>query len=150
MRRTDRAIGIEEARGLLESAEYGVLSMSGVEGVPHGIPLNFALAGECLYFHCAPEGRKIEILSGNARVSFCVVGKTQVMPEKFGTKYESAIATGVVEELSGEDKKQGLLLLVRKYSPGFVPEGLEYIERLIDKVKVFRIRMDSITGKART
>jgi len=150
MRRSDRAISTEEARSLLESAEYGVLSMACPDGVPHGIPLNFSLAGDSLYFHCAPEGRKIDILSANARVSFCVVGNTQLLPEKFGTKYESAIATGSVEELSAEDKRQGLVLLVRKYSPDHVKEGLEYIDKLIDKTKVFRIRLESITGKART
>jgi hypothetical protein len=150
MRRNDRAISIEEARSLLESAEYGVLSMTCPEGVPHGIPLNFALAGDSIYFHCAPEGRKVEILSANTRVSFCVVGSTQVLPEKFGTMYESAIATGSVEELSAEEKRQGLVLLVRKYSPDYVKEGLEYIGKLIAKTKVFRIRLESITGKART
>ena len=45
MRRHDRAISLEEARSLLEEAEYGVLSMAGPDGVPHGIALNFALAG---------------------------------------------------------------------------------------------------------
>ena len=150
MRRNDRAISIEEARSLLESAEYGVLSMTCPEGVPHGIPLNFALAGDSIYFHCAPEGRKIEILLANTRVSFCVVGRTQVLPETFGTLYESAIATGSVEELSAEEKRQGLVLLVRKYSPDYVKEGLEYIGKLIAKTKVFRIRLESITGKART
>jgi hypothetical protein len=149
MRRNDRAIIIEEARRLLESAEYGVLSMACPDGVPHGIPLNFSLAGDSIYFHCAPEGKKIDILSTNRRVSFCVVGSTQVLPEKFGTNYESAIATGSVEELFAEEKKQGLVLLVRKYSPGYVKEGLDYIDKLIDKTKVFRIRLESITGKAR-
>jgi len=119
------------------------------DGVPHGIPLNFAFAGDSIYFHCAPEGRKIEILSANPRVTFCVVGRTQVMPEKFGTKYESAIVTGSVEELAAEEKRQGLILLVRKYSPAYVNEGLEYIDKLIAKTKVFRIRLESITGKAR-
>ena len=123
MRRHDRAVSIGEARRLLESAEYGVLSMAGQDGEPHGIPLNFALAGDSIYFHCAPEGRKIDLLSANGKVSFCVVGNTQVLPEKFGTKYESAIATGVVEELFAEDKRQGLVLLVRKYSPDYVKEG---------------------------
>jgi uncharacterized protein len=150
MRRNDRAISIEAARSLLESAEYGVLSMAGPEGLPHGIPLNFSLVGDSIYFHCAPEGKKIEILSANTRVSFCVVGNTQVLPEKFGTQYESAIATGLVEELSAEEKRQGLVLLLRKYSPDYVKEGLDYIDKLIDKTKVFRIRLDSITGKART
>ena len=100
MRRDDRAMSIEEARSLLESAEYGVLSMACPDGLPHGIPLNFALAEDSIYFHCAPEGKKTEILSANTRVSFCVVGRTQVLPDKFGTKYESAIATGSVEEIS--------------------------------------------------
>ncbi len=119
------------------------------DGVPHGVPLNFSLAGDSIFFHCAPEGRKIAILSANTRVSFCVVGSTQVLPAKFGTRYESAMATGTVEELSGEEKRQGLILLVRKYSPDYVKEGLEYIDKLIDKTKVFRIRLESITGKAR-
>ena len=150
MRRKDRAISSEEARSLLESAEYGVLSLAGPEGVPHGIPLNFALAGDSIYFHCAPEGRKLEILSANTRVSFCVVGRTQLLPAKFGTQYESAIAAGSVEELAAEEKKQGLVRLLRKYSPDYVREGLDYIDKLIDKTKVFRIRLESITGKART
>jgi nitroimidazol reductase NimA-like FMN-containing flavoprotein (pyridoxamine 5'-phosphate oxidase superfamily) len=150
MRRNDRARSTEEAISLLESAEYGVLSMTCPDGVPHGIPLNFALMGDSIYFHCAPEGKKVDILSANTRVSFCVVGNTQVLPDKFGTKYESAIATGSVEELSAEDKRQGLILLVRKYSPDYMKEGLEYIDKLIAKTKIFRIRLESVTGKART
>ena len=150
MRREDRAITIEEARGLLASAEYGVLSMARPDGAPHGIPLNFSLAGDSIYFHCAREGTKIEILSANTRVSFCVVGSTQVLPETFGTKYESAIAAGSVEELHAEEKRQGLVLLVRKYSPDYLKEGLAYIDKLIDKTRVFRIRLESIAGKART
>lgn len=150
MRRKDRAVGIEEARRLLESAEYGVLSMAGPEGVPHGIPLNFALTGDSIVFHCAPEGRKIDMLSANPKVSFCVVGRTQLMPEQFGTRYESVIATGPVEELSGGEKRQGLVLLVRKYSADHLKEGLEYIDRHAAGTKVFRIHLESITGKART
>ncbi len=149
MRRADRATSAEEARSLLESAEYGVLSMCSAAGLPYGVPLNFALAGNSLYFHCAPEGRKIDLLRANPRVSFCVVGSTEVLPEQFGTKYESVVAAGTVEELAAEEKRQGLILLVRKYSPNHVREGLEYIDRHIDKTRVFRIRLDSITGKAR-
>jgi len=149
MRRDDRAISIEEARSLLASAEYGVLSMSSSDGVPHGIPVNFALAGDGIYFHCALEGQKIDVLSANKRVSFCVVGSTKVLPEEFGTKYESVITTGLAEELFAEKKREGLILLVRKYSPDYFHEGLEYIDRLIDETKVFRISSERITGKAR-
>ncbi len=50
--------------------------------------------GDVIYFHCAPEGHKLENLSGNNKVSFCVVGKTQVLPDKFATNYESVIVFG--------------------------------------------------------
>jgi hypothetical protein len=149
MRRNDRAIGAEEARRLLETAEYGVLSMASSDGVPYGIPLNFSCVKDCIYFHCAPDGKKIDLLSANKKVSFCVVGRTEVMPEKFGTQYESVVATGIVEELFEKDKTEGLVLLLRKYSPDYMKEGLEYIDRLLDKTKVFRICLESITGKAR-
>ena len=149
MRRDDRETGIGEAKCLLESAEYGVLCMSSPDGVPYGIPLNFSFSGENIYFHSAPEGKKIDLLSANKRVSFCVVGSTELLPKLFGTKYESVIATGTVEELAADDKREGLLLLVRKYSPDYVAEGLELIDKLIDKTKVFRIFIESITGKAR-
>ncbi|SMP82704.1 pyridoxamine 5'-phosphate oxidase family protein [Desulfonatronum lacustre] len=149
MRRKDRATTIEEARILLETAQYGVLSMASLDGSPHGIPLNFAFDGDCIFFHCALEGKKIDLLSVNGKVSFCVVGKTEVLPEKFGTKYESVVAAGIVEELFDEEKRAGLVLLVRKYSPDYFTQGLEYIDGFFDKTKVFRVRLESITGKAR-
>jgi uncharacterized protein len=149
MRRNDRAITPEEAKRLLETAEYGVLSMASPDGVPHGIPLNFSFENDCVYFHCAPEGRKIDLLSANRKVSFCVVGGTEVMPEKFSTKYESVVAEGIAEELFEKDKREGLVLLLRKYSPDHLREGLEYIDRTFDRTRVFRIRLASITGKAR-
>lgn len=149
MRRADRASGRQDARSLLASAENGVLSMSSRDGVPYGVPLNFSLQEDSIYFHCAKEGTKTDLLSENPRVSFCVVGRTQVLPDKLGTKYESVIATGRVEELFGRDKHRGLVLLLQKYSPGYMREGLEYIDKLFDQTRVFRIQIESITGKAR-
>lgn len=148
MRREDMATGPDRARELLRSAGYGILSMASAEGVPYGIPLNYAFEDDCLYFHCAPEGRKTDFLSGNGKVSFCVVGRTRVLPREFTTEYESAVARGYASELHGQEKKLGLELLVRKYSPGHLEKGLECIDRLINSTRVFRIRLDSITGKA--
>jgi nitroimidazol reductase NimA-like FMN-containing flavoprotein (pyridoxamine 5'-phosphate oxidase superfamily) len=73
--------------------------MTSAAGVPHGIPLNFAFVNNRIYFHCAPAGKKVDLLASNPQVSFCVVGRTQVLPEQFGTRSESVIATGQVEEL---------------------------------------------------
>ncbi|MFO8111012.1 MAG: pyridoxamine 5'-phosphate oxidase family protein [Desulfosalsimonadaceae bacterium] len=110
MRRNDRAISVEYARRLLETAEDGVLSMASSDNVPNCIPMNFLFVRDCIYFHCAPEDKKISLLSSNRKVSFCVVGRTEMLPEKFGMKYESVVAAGIVEELFEKDKREGLIL----------------------------------------
>ena len=149
MRRQDRAIADEEAWDLLRRAEYGVLSTVGPDGAPYGVPLSFCIDRGSIYLHCALEGRKLDDLANEDRVSFCVVGETEVMPEKFGTKYESVIVTGRAAEIFGDDKQAALEAILRKYSPGFFDEGLGYIGSLRDKTRVFRVGVDRVSGKAR-
>jgi nitroimidazol reductase NimA-like FMN-containing flavoprotein (pyridoxamine 5'-phosphate oxidase superfamily) len=149
MRRKDRAIPDSEAKEILAKGEYGVLSTVSPEGQPYGVPLNYSYTGDAIYFHCAVEGHKLANMQANKKVSFCVVGKTEVLPDKFGTKYESVIVFGEAREVDGDEKQQGLVELVKKYSPGFIKEGLEYIEKGGDKTRVYKISTESITGKAR-
>ena len=40
------------------------------EGKPYIVPMNFGYDGECLYFHCAREGRKIDVLRRSPEVCF--------------------------------------------------------------------------------
>lgn len=149
MRRKDRLITNAEALSILEKGEYGVLSTVSSDNEPYGVPVNYCLINECIYFHCALEGRKIDNMNSNPRVSFCVVGQTEVLPDQFGTKYESCIVQGVASESFGEEKRLALEGLIHKYSENFVSEGLKYIEKLKDKARVFKIRIESISGKAR-
>jgi hypothetical protein len=149
IRRKDRAISEQEALSILEKAEYGVLSTVSENGEPYGVPLNFCVNGKSIYIHCATEGRKLDNLSYNSSVSFCVVGETQVMSGKFGTKYESAIVFGTAAAVDDAEKQIALEGLVAKYSQNFREEGLKYIENLIGKTKVYRIDIQSVTGKAR-
>jgi len=149
MRRKDRALSDGEALAVLNKAEYGVLSVVAEDGQPYGVPLSFCVIGDAIYFHCAAEGRKIGALDKNKTVSFCAVGDTQVLPEKFGTRYESAVVAGEVSEVFGQEKQAGLEGLVRKYSPAFFEQGLTYIESAGSKTRVFRIAGTSLSGKAR-
>jgi len=149
MRRQDRLITNTEALSILENGEYGILSTASSNNEPYGVPINYCLIGECIYFHCALEGRKIDNINSNPKVSFCVIGKTELLPDKFGTKYESCIVQGVASESLGDEKQLALEGLIHKYSEDFVSEGLKYIEKLKDKARVFRIRIESISGKAR-
>ncbi|MHC4160151.1 MAG: pyridoxamine 5'-phosphate oxidase family protein [Planctomycetota bacterium] len=149
LRRKDRAIPKEEAIALLSKAEYGVLSTITEDGKPYGVPLNFCIIEDCIYFHCAIEGQKIDNIKKNNSVSFCAVGNTEILPDKFGTKYESVIVSGEVKEVFEINKQIALEELLHKYSPEFIDNGLKYIEGLKNKTRVFKINIKKLTGKAR-
>ena len=147
MRRSDKALPNDNAVSLLKDGEYGVLSTVDGEGQPYGVPLNYTFDGERLYFHCALKGHKLDNLLANDKVSFCVVGRTKLLPAEFSTEYESVIATGTASVVQGDEKYQALVSLLEKYSADFVDEGRKYIEKLDNQTKVVRIDVDSITGK---
>ena len=150
VRRKDREIDEPAARELLERGEYGVLSTVGPDGAPYGVPLSYVYRDTAIYFHSAPEGRKVEHLSSGAPASFCVVGQTEVLPDKFATRYESAIAAGEIRELHGFEKTTALGWLVEKYSPEFRAQGAEYIAQAEGKTRVFALCLHYVTGKRRS
>ena len=148
MRRKERQIEIVEAEEILKNGEYGVLSTNGENGYSYGTPLSYVYFNNSVYFQCALEGPTIENINYNNKVSFCVVGKTCVIPEKFSTKYESTILFGEANEVFGEEKNEALLELLKKYSPDFIDKGKLYIKNAGDKTKVIKININKISGKA--
>ncbi|MBC7197486.1 MAG: pyridoxamine 5'-phosphate oxidase family protein [Deferribacterales bacterium] len=148
MRRVDRKVGTDEALKFLSDGEYGVLSLC-CENNPYGIPLNYCVIENNIYFHCAVEGKKIEYIAKNPNASFCVVKSAKILPDKFATFYESVIVFGKINEVCGAEKKGALVGLIKKYSSEYIESGVEYIERLIDVTKVFRLSIEDISGKAR-
>jgi nitroimidazol reductase NimA-like FMN-containing flavoprotein (pyridoxamine 5'-phosphate oxidase superfamily) len=149
MRRSDRAIAESEAKEILQKAEYGILSTVSLDGQPYGVPLSFSYTGNAIYFHCAAKGHKLENLSINNRVSFCVVGRTHVLPEEFATNYESVIVFGEAFEITGDEKRQGLVEILKKYCPDVIEKGLQYIESDGRKTRVYKIGIESMSGKSR-
>ena len=149
MRRTERAIPDGEAQDVLRAGEYGVLSTVSADGQPYGVPVSYAYTGEAIYFHCAVEGHKLDNLNSNNRVSFCVVGKTQVLPDKFAMNYESVIVFGTAQEVFDDEKHAGLVEILKKYSPDFMEKGERYINGDGPQARVYKIMIEALTGKAR-
>jgi len=70
MRRRDKEITDEgELRAILREAKHVTVAMS-VGDEPYLATLSHGYDGErnCVYFHCAPEGRKVGMLRANPRV----------------------------------------------------------------------------------
>lgn len=147
IRRKDRKIGTDEAIELLKKCEYGVLSTVDSDGQPYGVPLSYAYQDNCIYFHSALVGHKIENIDNNPKVSFCAVGDTNVLPSKFGTEYESVIIFGIASEVHRTERYNALLYLLEKYSPEFIEEGKKYIEQKDKATKVIKVEIEHISGK---
>ena len=147
MRRSDRELSEEDAYEILRISDYGVMSSVSDEGIPYGVPINYCLIDENIYFHSACKGHKIDNIEENPKVSFCVVGEDYVLPEQFSTRYESAVVFGTSTEVFGEEKQAALEQLLKKYSPEYFSKGLEFIEENDSITRVFKIAIERITGK---
>ncbi|MEJ2638275.1 MAG: pyridoxamine 5'-phosphate oxidase family protein [Desulfosarcinaceae bacterium] len=147
MRRNEKKLTEEEALAILATGEEGVLATVGADNYPYAIPLNYAFHDGCIYFHCAPSGHKLDNIRHNPKVSFCVVGSSEVVPAKFSTKFESVVLFGIAEEVAGVEKKAGLDALIRKYAGNHLAAGEKYIQAAGEKTRVFRIRIAHLSGK---
>lgn len=150
IRRNDRVWEKEEAVQLLDEGAYGFLAMEGTDGYGYGLPISFVKEADHLYFHCAPEGYKLECLRRNPKVTFCVVGRTQVIPGKFTTAYESVLAFGQMQiNIPEEERRHALRLLVEKYAPAHREIGEKYIEKSFHRTHILRLNVETVTGKCK-
>jgi nitroimidazol reductase NimA-like FMN-containing flavoprotein (pyridoxamine 5'-phosphate oxidase superfamily) len=149
MRRKDRLTERAEAIRILEEGQYGILSTVGSNGYAYGVPLSYTYSNNCIYFHCAKEGQKLENIEFNNKVSFCVVGGTTLLPSDFSVNYESVIAFGKAAEIFESEKEAALEAFIAKYSEAFTKEGLEYIRKAASQTKLIKIEIEHLTGKIR-
>lgn len=148
MRRKDRELSREEAERFLRENQYGVLSTVCADGRPYGLPLSYAYAeGKLFFHHTAAESLLSGSIGEGAEACFTVVGRTRLLPEKFSTDYESAIAFGTVRPC--RDKVGGLMRLVEALSPEHKEAGLRYAQSAQDQVNVYELEIRQLTGKAR-
>jgi len=117
---------------------------------PYIVPVNFSYNDNFLYFHSAPEGKKIDILRDNKNVCFEIDIDIEIVKVatlcNWSAKYRSVIGFGkanFVEEF--EEKKYVLNLIVQKYSG--TSDEYEFSEGVVDTITVVRITIESMTGK---
>ncbi len=151
VRRQDRLLDEARAREILASAQYGYMSMIDLDGKPYGVPVNFVWDGEdAIYIHCAPEGKKIDILECYDHVSFCVVGNVNLLPGQFTTEYESIILDcEVTIPTYDEERLHALELIVNKFSPQHFDTGMRYAHKSLPRTCIVRLDILSWSAKAK-
>ena len=154
MRRSDREQSREFSLALIDRCTHGVAAISTGEDTPYCLPLSFVRVEDRLYFHCALEGRKLDLLQQNPRMCVTFVGGDEpafVPPATYTTYFQSVIVTGTASEVTDtQEKAAALEALCRKLTPDHMGEGFDRaIEQSLAVTGVWRVDMDQITGKAK-
>lgn len=154
MRKKSREMDSQWALEVMRKAPYITVSFTRPDGTAYGLPLSLACINDnTWYFHCAPEGDKLEAIKVHPEVCLSAVTKcTPTVGPKDGTftlQYRSAIAFGKAELVTDEQEK---ILALRTISQRFLPQHMDAfenaIQRSLNRTSVVRITLtDSPTGK---
>ena len=109
------------------------------------VPMNFGYELQddkvVLYFHCAKEGRKVDLIPKQEVVSFEMDTKhTLVVGEKgceFSYLYQCIMGKGIMDIVeNGDDKISGLIKIMKHYAD---KEDWEFVPELLDRMCVLRL-----------
>lgn len=149
MRRKDRQLSLEETWQVVRRGTHGVLCLTGEDGWPYGVPMNYAVLDGKLYLHCAKAGHKLEAIAQNDRVCLTIVTQAQVVPEHITTLYESAMVFGTARLVTApqeHDAALGALIdTLGRVSPDI---RNQYIAKKSKNTAVLAIEPLRLTGKA--
>lgn len=148
MRRKAQLLSESECMEILKNGTEGVLAVLGDEGYPYAAPLNYAYEDGKLYFHGATAGHRVDAVEKYEKVSFCVIEKKEIVPERATTYYRSVIAFGRARmETDPEEKRAALYLLGGRYAAAYEKMWAEEIESSLARTGIMTMEIEHITGK---
>lgn len=151
IRRKDRALDQADAWAIIDKADWGILSLVSADGLPYGVPLNHVRSGNTLYFHCARQGLKLELVGDGTPAHFTAVAHAQTQPEAFSTRYQSAMAQGHIAAVQDAGERlEALTVLCRRHAPQMMEQVPAYIEKHAAATVVLRLDVSHISAKARS
>ncbi len=141
---TDRSV-LEEILSLSKVCRIAVND----QDTPYLIPVNFGYHGNCIFIHSAKEGKKMDLLTRNTKVTFEVEHTADVIPHekacKWAALYRSVVGHATVEIITDfEQKKEGLAIIMSHYG---APDRSEFDEKEVSSVVILKLVIESMTGK---
>ena len=155
MRRKDREIrdraGLEAIVAKADSCRLAFAA----GGEPYIVALNYGYdwpegdSFPTFYFHCAREGRKLDLMRASPRVCLQADCDHELVggpaPCDWGMKYASIVGYGILRELQDSAERQAALkAIMRKY--GWKGEG-SFKESVLGTTTVLELRVTELTGK---
>jgi nitroimidazol reductase NimA-like FMN-containing flavoprotein (pyridoxamine 5'-phosphate oxidase superfamily) len=152
MRKTNREIhGIDALYAVMQQCDVCYLSLFNAE-YPYVVPLNFGVElldnQMILYFHCASEGKKLDLLAKNAHVGFSMscghALKTSNRACDYTMSFSSVCGTGTLEIVDAGEKVHALSVLMENYALG---QSLDFDPKAVAITTVLRLTVSHSTGK---
>jgi len=149
MRKKEKEIKDEDTiKSVIKRATVCRIGLS-ENNVPYIVPLNFGYKDNCLYFHSAREGKKIDMIRRNNDVCFEIDIDNEIVkgedPCGWSTKYYSIIGFGKAYLLEGfEEKRKALDIIMEHYSN---KSSFEYPEEAVNNAAFIKVEIESMTGK---
>jgi nitroimidazol reductase NimA-like FMN-containing flavoprotein (pyridoxamine 5'-phosphate oxidase superfamily) len=152
MRRNERKISeLNEVNEIIRKADVCRISLANGD-IPYMVAMNFGYqpaADGKLYFHCANEGRKLEMIRKNNYVCFQMDTDHQLFNgEKgcdWGMKYSSVVGYGNISIVTEpEAKKTGLNFIMAHYGG---EREYTYDENVLARTTILCLQIIEMTGK---
>jgi nitroimidazol reductase NimA-like FMN-containing flavoprotein (pyridoxamine 5'-phosphate oxidase superfamily) len=149
MRRKDRLVeNRAEIDSMIAGSEIVRLALSKGDE-PYLVPLSFGYDGDAIYVHTARKGKKIDYFCANERVCFAFERDIQLLRGNGEAceatfSYETVIGYGNISEIVAPDDKSYAL---RQITCHYMPAPPDFTDKAVAKVRVWRIDIDSMTGK---
>mgnify|MGYP003303104758 CR=1 FL=1 len=147
--RTKQELSMDKVIEILEKEKRGVLSVLGDDGYPYGLPINYWYNKEngYLYFHSGKKGHKIDAITTNNKVSFCVYDSGFKNDGEWALNISSVIVFGKMYVVENFEESMDIC---RKLSLKYTPD-LKYIEDEIQNygkaTLCYELRPEHISGK---
>ena len=150
MRRKDKEItDIRQIEDILNKGKFCHISMANKDE-PYMVTVNYGYKNNCIYFHSAPDGQKIDMIRKNPKVCFMIYSDDQLVSgdnpcKDWSVKYRSVIGYGkaiILENPVG--KAEGLNILMYHYSK---KGPFEFSEKNLEETTVVKINIEKMSGK---
>jgi nitroimidazol reductase NimA-like FMN-containing flavoprotein (pyridoxamine 5'-phosphate oxidase superfamily) len=151
MRRKEKEAGIDVVEEIIRKADVCRIAFSD-SGTPYIVTLNFGYSGapeQRLFFHCAPKGRKLEMMEKNNYVCFEMDTSHNLYtgnePCDWGMKYESVVGYGRLKVVEGrEERQEGMNCIMEHY--GYSGKAI-FRESTFEKTIILMLEISEMTGK---
>ncbi len=152
MRRKDREISDgKELEEIIKRADVCRIALAN-DNMPYIVTMNYGYMNNphrTFYFHCANEGKKIDMLRKNNHVCFEIDIDHEIVKGKkacdWGSKFTSIVGYGDIDIITEKAEKTAGFNRIMCHYGG--EQEYEYDENIVAQTTILRLKITEMTGK---